>query len=122
MSGAPDGPWCRSRQECATRELLGIVGDRWSVIILIELGDRGPMRSMELKRTVDGISQKVFTACLRILESRDLVSRTVEPTRPVSVTYALSTFGQSFFDALSGLRLWADANVDKLDATRTATG
>ena len=105
----------RSRHACATHELIGVIGDRWSVLVLIELGDRGPMRSADLKRSVDGVSQKVLTACLRRLEGRGFVARTVEATVPVSVTYELTPFGRSFFAAFGPLRQWVDEHVEQLD-------
>ena len=105
----------RSRSACATHELVGIIGDRWSVLVLIELGDHGPTRSADLRRAVPGISQKVFTSCLRRLEDRGFVARTVEATVPVSVTYQLTPFGRSFFGAFGVLRAWADDHVEQLD-------
>ncbi|MEJ2868860.1 helix-turn-helix domain-containing protein [Actinomycetospora sp. OC33-EN08] len=105
----------RSRLACATHELIGVIGDRWSVLVLIELGDHGPTRSADLERAVDGVSQKVLTACLRRLEGRGFVARTVEATVPVSVTYELTDFGHSFFAAFTVLRTWADDHVEQLD-------
>ncbi len=88
-----------------------LIGDRWSVLVLIELGDHGRTRSADLKRAVDGVSQKVLTSCLRRLEQCGLVERTVEATVPVSVSYELSPHGTGFFDAFAGLRAWADENI-----------
>lgn len=104
----------------ATHELIGIIGDRWSVTILIELGDKGAIRSSDLRRAVEGISQKMLTTCVRRLEARGFVSRSIEPSVPVKVTYDLTWFGRSFFAALAPLRSWADAHVRELDATRSA--
>ena len=105
-----------ARSACATHELIGIIGDRWSVLVLIELGDHGPTRSADLKRALDGISQKVLTGCLRHLEDRGFLTRTVEATVPVSVTYVLTPFGRSFFTAFRTLRRWADDHVEQLEA------
>jgi len=106
-----------SPASCASHELAMIIGDRWSVLVLIELGDHGRTRSADLKRAVDGISQKVLTSCLRRLEQRGLVERTIEPTVPVSVSYELSPTGTSFFDAFAGLRAWADQNSEHTHPT-----
>jgi len=111
-----------SRLACATHELIGVIGDRWSVLVLIELGDRGPTRSADLKRALEGVSQKVLTSCLRRLEGRVIVARTVEATVPVSVTYALTPFGQDFMVAFSVLRRWADDHVDELEAHTLGAG
>ena len=106
----------RTRTECATHELITLIGDRWSVLVLIELGDHGQTRSAQLKRALDGVSQKVLTSCLRRLEDRGFIARTVEPTVPVSVSYQLTPFGQSFFGAFGVLRSWADEHVAQLEA------
>ena len=100
---------------CATHELISVIGDRWSVLVLIELGDRGPIRSADLKRALGGVSQKVLTSCLRRLQDRGFVDREVEATVPVSVTYCLTAFGQSFFAAFGVLRAWADDHVEQLE-------
>ena len=92
-----------------------LIGDRWSVLVLIELGDHGQIRSAQLKRAVSGISQKMLTSCLRRLEERGFVARSVEATVPVSVSYNLTPFGRSFFDAFSVLRQWADDHVSDLE-------
>ena len=105
---------------CATHELIRMIGDRWSVLVLIELGDHGPTRSSAIKRAVDGVSQKVLTTCLRRLEDYGLIYRTVEATSPVSVTYGLTAVGQSFFAAFSGLREWADKNAAELETHSSA--
>ena len=102
-----------SRSSCATHDLIMLIGDRWSVLVLIELGDHGETRSADLKRAVTGVSQKVLTSCLRRLEDRGFVARTVEATVPVSVSYQLTPLGRSFFDAFSGLREWADDHVSQ---------
>lgn len=115
-SRTSQSPTSRARTECATYELTTLIGDRWSVFVLIELGDQGRTRSADLKRAVDGVSQKVLTACLRRLEDRGFVVRTVEATVPVSVSYELSPFGHSFFRAFQGLRAWADQHVTQLEA------
>ena len=108
-------PGSGSRLACATHELISIIGDRWSVLVLIELGDHGPTRSADLRRAVPGVSQKVLTSCLRRLEERGFLARAVEATVPVSVTYALTPFGRSFFTAFGVLRHWADQHVDQLE-------
>lgn len=104
-----------SQSSCAAHELITIIGDRWSILVLIELGDHGQTRSADLKRAVEGISQKVLTSCLRRLEDRGLIARTVEATVPVSVSYQLTPFGDSFFTAFGQLRRWADDHASELD-------
>lgn len=99
---------------CASHELVALIGDRWSVLVLCRLGDHGALRSAALRRAVPGVSQKVLTSCLRRLETHGFVARTVEATVPVTVCYALTPFGDSFFRAFQTLRQWADAHVDQI--------
>ena len=74
--------------------MLARVGDKWSMFIVMLLGD-GPVRFNELKRRVDGISQRMLSLTLRNLERDGLVSRTVTPSVPVRVDYALTDLGRS---------------------------
>ncbi len=96
--------------ECrATREILDRVGDKWSVLIIVGLGD-GPQRFGNLKRALDGISQRMLTFTLRGLERDGLVKRTVYPTKPPSVDYALTSFGRTLLGPVFGLASWAQKN------------
>lgn len=118
----PDlAPLSADAQSCAAHELMTIIGDRWSIPVLIELGDHGRTRSGDLKRAVEGVSQKVLTSCLRRLEDRGLIARTVDATVPVSVSYQLTPFGDSFFSAFGQLRRWADDHTSELHPTRRPT-
>ncbi|MBR7539024.1 helix-turn-helix transcriptional regulator, partial [Mycobacterium tuberculosis] len=76
-----------SAGRCPMREVLDIVGDSWSLLVIINLQD-GPRRFNVLRRMVEGISQRMLTVTLRSLERDGLVSRTVKPTSPPEVTYA----------------------------------
>ncbi len=73
----------------ATREILNRVGDKWSVLVIVTLGE-GTRRFSDLKRSIEGISQRMLTLTLRGLERDGLVQRTVYPTTPPSVDYALT--------------------------------
>ena len=111
--GAPPRD-ARSLPFCATHELITVIGDRWSVLVLCQLGDHGEMRSAALRRAVEGVSQKVLTSCLRRLEDHGFVARAVEATVPVTVCYRLTPFGQSFFQVFQTLRQWADEHTDQI--------
>jgi len=76
-----------------TREVLTRVGDKWSVLVIVLLGD-GARRFSDLRRAVEGISQRMLTHTLRGLERDGLVVRTVFPTVPPRVEYALSPLAQ----------------------------
>jgi DNA-binding HxlR family transcriptional regulator len=93
--------------ECiVVREILDRVGDKWSVLVIALLGERGH-RFNELRRQIDGISQRMLTLTLRQLERDGLVSRTVHATVPPRVDYALTPLGESVLEPLNGLMGWA---------------
>jgi DNA-binding HxlR family transcriptional regulator len=105
--------------EClAVNSVLARVGDKWSVLIIVLLGD-GKMRFNELKRLVGGISQRMLTLTLRGLERDGLVTRTVFPTIPPRVDYELTDLGRSLWAAVEPLGLWARSNVGDIHAART---
>lgn len=97
-------------RNCPTRQLLDRVGDKWSILLLGMLGE-GDMRFSALKRRVDGISQKMLAQTLRTLERDGLISRHVEPTVPVSVTYAILPLGRELLGALQWLIDWAETRM-----------
>lgn len=91
------------------REVLNRVGDKWSVLAIVLLGD-GPRRFSELRRTIEGISQRMLTLTLRGLERDGLVHRTVFPTVPPRVEYALTPLGRTLLTTVSALATWATRN------------
>lgn len=96
--------------ECvATREILNRVGDKWSVLVVVLLGD-GAKRFNEMKRTIGGISQRMLTATLRGLERDGLVKRTVRPATPPQVSYALTKLGQTLLEPVAALAVWAQGH------------
>uniref|UniRef100_UPI0004C5594D winged helix-turn-helix transcriptional regulator n=1 Tax=Streptomyces exfoliatus TaxID=1905 RepID=UPI0004C5594D len=99
--------------------VLGIVGDKWSLLIVRNLS-QGPRRFTELKRAVDGISQRMLNVTLRRLVRDGLVSRTVAPTVPPQVTYSLTEAGHSLRLAVQPLIEWAFATVDNINTARSA--
>ena len=90
----------------AVSQVLSRVGDKWSVLV-VSIPGRGPMRFNELKRTVDGISQRMLTLTLRALERDGLVTRTVFPSVPPRVDYELTGLGRSLLNPVSALAAWA---------------
>jgi len=101
----------------AVREVLNRVGDKWSVQIVALLGD-GAMRFSELRRAIEGISQRMLTLTLRGLERDGLVTRTVFPEIPPRVEYRLTARGQSLNEATCAMWLWVDANADAVERSR----
>lgn len=93
--------------------VLARIGDKWSVLIVMLLAD-GPRRFNEMKRMIDGISQRMLTLTLRGLERDGLVSRTVYPTIPPRVDYELTALGHSLREPVMALGRWAQANLDHI--------
>lgn len=94
--------------------LLQRIGDKWTVLVVRELGD-GPRRFSEIRRSLGSISQKMLTTTLRALERDGFVSRTVFPTVPPRVDYELTALGRDLLDPLRELGEWALKNADRVD-------
>jgi DNA-binding HxlR family transcriptional regulator len=116
---------------CPSRQLLDRISDKWIALILAALGSDGPdrpgvnsvgeprlMRYSELSRRLAGVSQKMLTQTLRSLERDGLVTRTVTPTVPVTVTYQLTGLGLSLQHVMGGIKAWAEAHMDEVLANR----
>jgi len=105
-------PDCR-----AISDVLARVGDKWSVLVVTRLGS-GSMRFNELRRSIGGISQRMLTLTLRGLERDGLVTRTVFPTIPPRVDYALTPLGRDLLEPVSALGDWATRNQAKIARAR----
>ncbi|WP_369068842.1 winged helix-turn-helix transcriptional regulator [Kineococcus terrestris] len=114
---------------CPSRQLLDRVADKWVTLVLCALaGDAAalegtgprPLRYSQLARLLAGVSQKMLTQTLRNLERDGLVTRTVEATVPVTVTYELTDLGLSLHAVVRHLRVWAQENMDAVAAHREA--
>ncbi len=105
-------------EDCrALRSILALVGDKWTVLIVVLLAD-GPKRFNEIRRMVGGISQRMLTFTLRGLERDGLVTRTVFPTSPQRVDYELTKLGSTLWAAVEPLSSWARAHVSEILAAR----
>jgi DNA-binding HxlR family transcriptional regulator len=97
-------------EDCrAASEVLGRVGDKWTVLVVSTLGN-GPMRFNELRRALGSISQRMLTLTLRALERDGLVTRTAFPIVPPRVDYELTRLGRSLLEPVNALALWAQKN------------
>ena len=101
----------------AISDVLARVGDKWSVLVVTRLGV-GSMRFNELRRSIGGISQRMLTLTLRGLERDGLVTRTVFPTIPPRVDYALTSLGRDLLEPVSALGEWATRNQAKIARAR----
>jgi DNA-binding HxlR family transcriptional regulator len=105
-------------EDCrAVSEVLDRVGDKWSVLVVVMLGD-GPKRFNELRRAIASISQRMLTLTLRGLERDGLVTRTVFPTIPPRVDYELTELGRSLLAPVNALGTWARQNRQKIQQAR----
>ncbi len=108
---------------CPSRQLLDRISDKWVALILAALESDDEPRSMrysELSRRLAGVSQKMLTQTLRSLERDGLLTRTVTPTVPVTVTYELTELGLSLQQVMWGFKRWAEAHMDQVLANREA--
>ena len=103
----------------AVGDVLARVGDKWSILVVSRLGE-GSLRFNELRRSIGGISQRMLTLTLRGLERDGLVTRTVFPTIPPRVDYALTDLGQTLITMLQGLGAWAIEHRPTIVAARDA--
>jgi len=104
---------------CRLRDLLDRIGDKWSLLVVELLGE-GSRRFTELKRDIDGISQRMLTRTLRHLERDGLVTRTVHPVVPPRVDYELTPMGASLLEAIAPLVGWTRAHRPAVIAARAA--
>ena len=103
--------------DCGIRDVLDRVGDKWSVLVIVELSS-GPRRFRELQRALDGISQRMLTLTVRRLERDGLVLRTVYPTVPAQVDYRLTETGTSLTHLVQALADWSLAHRDAISSAR----
>ncbi|MCB5169455.1 helix-turn-helix transcriptional regulator [Streptomyces bambusae] len=92
--------------DCGIRDILDRVGDKWSVLVIVELAN-GPRRFRQLQRAIEGISQRMLTLTVRRLERDGLVLRTVYPTVPAQVDYRLTETGVSLTHLVRALAEWS---------------
>jgi len=98
-------------------DVLARVGDKWSVLVVMKLRER-EHRFNELKRAIGGISQQMLTRTLKVLARAGMVVRTVHPTAPPQVEYALTALGRSLSEPVLHLGSWAMANLATIHANR----
>lgn len=112
-----DGRFDVMAAACPTREVIGRVGDKWSLLVLYALST-GTKRFSQLRTQVEGISQKMLTQTLRTLERDGLVDRRAYPTIPPKVEYRLTPLGHSLEGAIAVVRRWAYSHMDEITAAR----
>ena len=108
------------RIEALVTDLIGRVADKWTMLILEVLNEKGTLRFSRIAEAVDGISQKMLTQTLRAMERDGLISRTVFPVIPPKVEYGLTDLGFTLGAAFCGVWIWAAENLARVEAARTA--
>lgn len=104
---------------CEVRQILDRVADKWSLLVIVLLADR-TRRFTELRREIDGISQRMLTLTLRQLERDGLVRRTVHPVVPPRVDYELTPLGCTLLKTIQSLVAWTAEHLDEIHKARAA--
>ena len=107
-----------TREDCEVRQILGRIADKWSLLV-IELLEERTLRFTELRRQIDGISQRMLTVTLRQLERDGLVCRTVHPVVPPRVEYCLSPLGHTLLSTIQALVTWTEEHQAEIIRART---
>ncbi|MGZ3427754.1 MAG: winged helix-turn-helix transcriptional regulator [Polyangia bacterium] len=108
----------KAKKEALVRELLGRVGDKWTLLVIEALGDEGELRFSRLQARVGGISQKMLTKTLRQLERDGLVVRHVHAVVPPRVDYRLTALGESLGESVCGVWLWVERHLAAVERSR----
>ena len=103
---------------CRAREMIVRVADKWSMYVIHVLADAGTVRFSELRRRIDGVSQRMLTVTLRGLERDGLVRRTMHPEVPPRVEYELTPLGATLRELVNELMAWSGAHLAEVDAAR----
>jgi DNA-binding HxlR family transcriptional regulator len=104
--------------EALVSDLIGCVADKWTMLVLEVLAERGELRFTRLGELIEGISQKMLTQTLRQMERDGLVARTVHPVVPPKVEYRLTTLGMTLGAAFCGVWVWAAENLKQVEQAR----
>ncbi|MBE9605130.1 helix-turn-helix transcriptional regulator [Acetobacteraceae bacterium H6797] len=102
---------------CPTRLVLDRIADKWAVLLLGLLAER-TLRFNELRRHIEGLSQKVLSQTLKSLERDGLVHRKAIATVPVTVEYSITPLGRTLAQTVDGIRLWAEAHIGEVQAAQ----
>ncbi|MFE9727385.1 winged helix-turn-helix transcriptional regulator [Streptomyces sp. NPDC005794] len=102
------------RSDCPSRPILDQIADKWSMMVMAVLDK--PTRFNEIKRRLEGVTQRVLTQTLRRLERNGMIVRRVLPTSPVGVEYSLTPLGESLREPFGRLYDWTVNNADDIRA------
>ncbi|TMR99414.1 winged helix-turn-helix transcriptional regulator [Nonomuraea basaltis] len=108
-----------TREDCEVRQILDRIADKWSLLV-IALLDCQSLRFTQLRREIDGVSQRMLSVTLRHLERDGLVTRTVHPVVPPRVDYALTPLGRTLHQTIKALVTWTEEHQKEIAASRAA--
>lgn len=103
--------------DCPARTTLDLIGDTWSVVVIVALGER-PRRFSKLQERIGGVSNKVLADVLRRLTACGMLERRELPTVPRGVEYALTPLGETLLEPVTALSRWAEAHTDEVLAAQ----
>ncbi|TDD46586.1 transcriptional regulator [Nonomuraea terrae] len=106
-----------TREDCEVRQILDRIADKWSLLV-IALLDCQSLRFTQLRREIDGVSQRMLSVTLRQLERDGLVTRTVHPVVPPRVDYALTPLGRTLHQTIKALVTWTEEHREEIAAAR----
>jgi DNA-binding HxlR family transcriptional regulator len=110
----------KAQKEAMVREMLERVGDKWTLLVIEELGSGGELRFTQLRDRIGNVSQKMLTKTLRDLERHGLVSRRVHPVVPPRVDYKLTKLGEELGEAVCGIWTWVEKHMKDVLRARQA--
>ncbi|MFB4276136.1 MULTISPECIES: winged helix-turn-helix transcriptional regulator [unclassified Nonomuraea] len=108
-----------TREDCEVRQILDRIADKWSLLV-IALLDCQSLRFTQLRREIDGVSQRMLSVTLRQLERDGLVTRTVHPVVPPRVDYALTPLGRTLHQTIKSLVTWTEEHQAEIAEARAA--
>ena len=121
LPGPHDAPFLKDvdpRVNALVTDLIGRVADKWTMLVLELLAEKGELRFTGIGEGVPGISQKMLTQTLRQMERDGLLVRTVHPVIPPKVEYRLTDLGLGLGAAFCGVWVWAEENIDRIEGAR----
>lgn len=109
-------------EKCPVRKVMDRFGDKWSILVIMVLGEFGKMRFNELSKTIGDVSQKMLTVTLRTLEADGLITRKIYTEIPPRVEYELTKMGQTLVPYVKNLSEWASENLAAIERSRKKFG
>ena len=108
---------CNTEAATEVRKILDLVGDKWTLLVIAALGNQ-TRRFMELRRDIDGISQRMLTLTLRQLERDGLITRKIYPEVPPRVEYKVTCLGATLQQSVHAIVAWTLENREQIGAAR----